>query len=600
MLRKQAQVRSIADAARNLRVRLLVLLLLNCPTFSIDGQTFVDGLMEKTANLNGDTSLIEQIPRLVDNPSRVIVRPHTLPFWEDCILCAIQTYRVCAVGSPGIGKSASIIILISLLLKRNRDDGNGETVVYHLRGHRWIYEFRRTGVAGSYSYVCEAHEETLFPYHIPSLQNQETFYVVDPRRSTTSCDPIDFPPRIIIVSSPNEEHWGGKHFAKEQTNYHDVGVFRYYPIWSLPELLNGRETLNENRGVTLTPAEVTARYAQVGGIPRRIFCPDAVFKTVYLRRQEDAVIALSRSNVEDIILRDADATVTKGDFDPKSDIVGLELRAVTDVSTLPNDNALPNDNTLPADNTQPADNVLSNVGYSEFQAVLLSSVVRKRLYAKYLLNVWADVCRQKTPGPVFEEYTWLLLIGDTKLEFQSRRIAKITIRVKPVDPVSLGGCLIAQWADNIVLAACRNPGILLLPNSPTYPFIDFVYCEENAGGVLTISAFQATVAESHSAKPKGIKGFVRDVAEATSSRQAGSVVIKVYYLVPPRRFKRFYLRPRIPKGSKIEFFIVQIVEPSVVFPFVKGSDSAAKKYTPLDIAKRRRPDTTDNVLDRLT
>ena len=57
----------------------------------------------------------------------VILRSNiTEEFWQE-VIAATSDYRVCAVGTPGIGKTTSTCILIRLLLKQQ------QTVVYHVR-----------------------------------------------------------------------------------------------------------------------------------------------------------------------------------------------------------------------------------------------------------------------------------------------------------------------------------------------------------------------------------------------------------------------------------------------------------------------------------
>ena len=49
------------------------------------------------------------------NPFTVIIRSITREFWKLCIQQS-KKYRVCAIGTPGIGKSTSIPVLIRMLL----------------------------------------------------------------------------------------------------------------------------------------------------------------------------------------------------------------------------------------------------------------------------------------------------------------------------------------------------------------------------------------------------------------------------------------------------------------------------------------------------
>ena len=59
----------------------------------------------------------------------VVLRKTTEDFWKACMKKETPNmrYRVCAVGTPGTGKTTLTPILIRLLLKA------GRTVVYHVR-----------------------------------------------------------------------------------------------------------------------------------------------------------------------------------------------------------------------------------------------------------------------------------------------------------------------------------------------------------------------------------------------------------------------------------------------------------------------------------
>ena len=58
-------------------------------------------------------------------------------------------------------------------------------------------------------------EDSMKVRQFSSLKEPTAYYVVDPGKSKVSCDPKeDFEARVIIISSPNEEHWGGRTFRK--------------------------------------------------------------------------------------------------------------------------------------------------------------------------------------------------------------------------------------------------------------------------------------------------------------------------------------------------------------------------------------------------
>jgi hypothetical protein len=155
--------------------------------------------------IDANMKVIRNIPKLNGERFDLVVRACTVPFWEACI-AKVDTpgknYRVCAVGSPGIGKTTSTFVLIRLLLLR------GICVVHHICRKNttgWIYEFRPREPNEQLSppYICSVHEEMKL-LEIPSLGERDTYYVVDPGPTTRDCNPDDyFPARVIIVSSPS-------------------------------------------------------------------------------------------------------------------------------------------------------------------------------------------------------------------------------------------------------------------------------------------------------------------------------------------------------------------------------------------------------------
>ena len=60
--------------------------------------------------------------------------------------------------------------------------------------------------------------------------------MVDTGESKVSCSPMStFPARVIIIASHNVRHWGGEEFEKFRGG--QSGVFHFYPLWNLSELL---------------------------------------------------------------------------------------------------------------------------------------------------------------------------------------------------------------------------------------------------------------------------------------------------------------------------------------------------------------------------
>jgi hypothetical protein len=135
----------------------------------------------------------------------IVIRSITEPFWQACI-DTVDTldkrYRVCVVGTPGIGKTTATPILIRMLLKKEH------TVVYLIRTANksgWYYEF--TPNKESDTTTTKLFRERKVGEDIASLFYSSTYYVVDPGKTKDSCDPEDtFKAKVILVSSPDECH----------------------------------------------------------------------------------------------------------------------------------------------------------------------------------------------------------------------------------------------------------------------------------------------------------------------------------------------------------------------------------------------------------
>jgi hypothetical protein len=199
---------------------------------------FLDAIMTNLAP--SQHQVIHGVMKSVPDPfsgiaRNVIIRGSDLAFWNELLggLSAPNGFkRVTAVGTPGIGKSTTASFAIRLLLEQRK------TVVYINR---------TTDASGYYiqfipsedeegKFHVELIPETTSPTNIDSLSDAESYYVVDPGLTKTSCNPAHLvPARVIIVASPDERHWGGSSFTKNDQS--GLGGFiLYFPSWSLLEL----------------------------------------------------------------------------------------------------------------------------------------------------------------------------------------------------------------------------------------------------------------------------------------------------------------------------------------------------------------------------
>ena len=265
----------------------------------------------------------------------VVVRTITEPFWKACINCVDtpdRKFRVCAIGTPGIGKTTTTAVLIRLLLQQRR------TVVYVINSAKmlnWYYEFIPDSETTQISVRVYPEQDHLL--RIPSLENPNTYYIVDPGNTDTSCYPGDnFEPKVIIVTSPNSRHWGGGGFLKRRDPI--TGFFMFCPLWTLHELVTARyflarttatkgdsqgQTTQENvvRDPPLDVKEIEGRYRIVGGVPRHIFADNVTFENA-MRLLDGALNKLSIEQARDIAHGRIDDLTTLDSDQPRSAIIG--------------------------------------------------------------------------------------------------------------------------------------------------------------------------------------------------------------------------------------------------------------------------------------
>ena len=293
------------------------------------------------SSANGDTAADEacsqavvvrlwrNIPDLyTGTPKNIVLPSFAEPFWQSCIdrvdiVKGRRRYRVCAVGTPGIGKTFTTPLLLRMLLLKN------STVVYIRRSidsSSWHYEFVPTSNnehEGEIPYTVNVYPETpiYLEHDIPSLEEPSTYLVVDSGTSNDSCDPEeDFLARVIIISSPNEKHWGAGSFQKRVGG--QCGVFRYYPLWNLTDVLSGLDGFDS--AVHLSQQQLADRYRQVGGVPRNLFADTEEYQNI-LETQDNAVEAIESNYVPRIVSGTMDPIGHLNGGVPKSAAIGIAL-----------------------------------------------------------------------------------------------------------------------------------------------------------------------------------------------------------------------------------------------------------------------------------
>jgi hypothetical protein len=431
----------------------------------------------------------------------VVIRRITADFWSECIRLLNDEkmeYRVCAVGTPGIGKTTSTPLLIRMLLM------DEQTVVYLVRTKEktsWYYEFIPQS---NNDVVVNVYPEYMSSNDIASLKKKETFHIVDPGKTMNTCDYDNFfQAKLLIVSSPDEGHWGGGHFSKRRNNC--AGKFRYFPVWDLEELQLARTTLSIIVGARLTAEDVEVRYRQVGGVPRKVFSPDL---REMLDAQDRAIRVLNAKQVISIASKCMDALGSFAPGEPKSSLIGYET-GDTDFST-------------------------ANIS-------IISPLVAEKIYKTFMKDLWNEMYSTSFVGigKVFETYCRSLMAEkSTPQVFDCRPCCGMrSQQYANVRNVTLGGCSEVRMVQDIPTSAKNHPMILFHSTDPRHQLYDFMYYNSTDD---KFCAFQATTGQTHTIR--GLADLKKILASAT---------LELYYLVPEELFDKFVTKPVKPATDKL-------------------------------------------------
>jgi hypothetical protein len=440
---------------------------------------------------------MQLMPNIIDIETGIerdiVIRSMNNSFWKECIQVLNDEnhlFRLCVVGTPGIGKTTCTAYAIRMLLIAKK------TVVYRIRGDDatgWYYEFIPRV---NHPIDVNVYPETVSIHHIASLQVTSTFYIVDPGRTKKNCLlPSDFLPKYMLISSPDERHWGGSEFKKKRVN--EIGKFLYYPVWDLEEIQAARTYLFPGTAKP-TAEEVMTRFRQVGGVPRNIFTE--VYHSA-LEDQVKAITALTSEQVINIVKKRMDGLGTFAEGQPKSAIIGY---AKDD----------------------------PHLTYSKEKIVIVSPSVADYVYVKYIQDLWNEPYSTK----VFETYCRALMTLREnsklrKLLFTRRPcVGKNDEGYQKVTRTSVGHCSESRMVPDIVKAAKEHSMVLFHSTDPRHKLYDFMY--RSTQGIFY--AFQATIGDKHDA-PTSLMEELR--------KQLGSSKLEIYYMVTEEKFDKFVSKP---------------------------------------------------------
>ena len=478
------------------------------------GKDFVASILKDTVEIPGimGMRLLGQVTNLETGMQRdIVIRNMMQPFWEECISQVMRVgmrVRVCAVGTPGIGKTTSTSFLIRMLLLEKH------TVVYRILSRAYFWEFKWNNK----EYDVQLHRgKDIDIEDIKSLDNELTFYIVDPgTNKKDSCLPEPcINARTIIVSSPDELHWGSGEFQKQRDDV--VGTFRYFPLWELDELKEAQPYLTE-----LSEEEVVRRFRLVGGVPRHIFLHKDYFAPV-LQSQNVAFEALTATQAQEIVEGELDILGTFGAQQPKSALIGY-----TNAET---------QGTFP---------------FSSRQVEIVSTSVEEKIVAKFMGDLWRRMLQEDTVGwKVFKIYCRTLMATPQVRSFLGRLCCGYSIYdyYHELDFL-LGGCSKVRLGLNIANSVINGDAMTLFHSmDPSQILFDFIYKDHNG----TVHAFKATLGKIHTVQLPLIQRLRRSLGDSS---------LVVYYLVPADSFKSFVTYPSFPEtDARTEVWHICIPNP---------------------------------------
>jgi Retrotransposon hot spot protein len=282
------------------------------------GDEFVKSIMQDYVDIQGSNGMrvLNGVLDLETHSTRnVVLRDMTEDFWQK-VIEATSTHRVCALGTPGIGKTTTTCILIRLLLEQKI------TVLYRVLGiHNdgFVYMFTPMSKEPIEVDVNVIEEKNFSSWH-PEANMTTIYYVVDPGKNLEkNCDlDSNYLGKVIIVASPDSNHWGGTQFWK-QRGKSMTGTFLYNPVWRLDELIAAKEHFK----YSLNEEEIRNRYEKVGGIPRHIFTDNVTFRGI-LRDQFFALNKLNKNQLQKMSSNDWDSVHTFDRSQPSSALMVYE------------------------------------------------------------------------------------------------------------------------------------------------------------------------------------------------------------------------------------------------------------------------------------
>ena len=476
-----------------------------------------------------------------DRASHVVLRNITEDFWRK-VIEATKLHRICAMGSPGVGKTTTTGILIRLLLEQKK------TIVYRVRRLNkdgFVYMFTPASDASGEVDV-KVIEEKDFMYWDKHVNNESVYYIVDPGQTKDNCNlDENFKGNVIIVASLDEGHWGGTGFHKGRGG--KIGTFLYYPAWSLPELISSSSFFD----VHVTEHQIVSRFGRFGGVPRIVFSTESDYY-VYEEAQNRALEELTAASAISLAYTTRSAIKRQTEDLPRGILLSYVL----------------------ADQ----DNHTFTKGYAKFS----SDYVYEYIVDRYMYYLWERIVpNEGSFDPyLFETYC-------AKLFYDAVQPSKKSFPVKyseepltaEVTDITLVQCTKKEKVENIVAAAKRREHCVFTPISKVNKLIDFMYRDGN-----TYYAFQSTIAGRHDASPRLIYEFVLGVINENKIGAMDLMPrIMIFYAIPMFRFDKFKTKPAKANAKAREYCKKMMGENSVLY--TQWNDLVVIRFLRVDAPK---------------
>lgn len=448
-----------------------------------------------------------QVSPFDDTIINLIIRHDTEPFWKE-VLRVADHHRVCAVGSPGIGKSITTAFLIKELLEK------GKTVVYLKRTIRRDGWYCQCTPCPDGGVTTTLFPENLEPSDIPILIDPEAYYIVDPDKTKDSCDPSGFvKAKVIINASPDPGHWGGREFDKARDGK-TGGEFRVYPLWSLEEMIAAAPLILADPHLD----KVKENFRVFGGVARHVFAESPGALKTALDRQVEGVNSLTTEQAQRLAFGRIREVDTASSTQPRSSVLGYAMLDTSDKCTY-----------------EMADKRVDFIS-----AKVKFDVVNKYLDDFFLALVTSD--EDSALWKLLEEYLRIALVFKNSATTDAKSIGdRNGVNLKD-GKFLLPGCNEMRLeTEDIVEKARDHPEgrVIFHSTNKKYPLIDFIY---KVG--LTYYAVQVTKGDDHSSNVK----HIQELIERLELKEGESV--ELVYAVAGLKLKKFVTKPANPKNSK--------------------------------------------------